>query len=98
MRWALVATNGPATGMRVPVDTLIEAGREAVGIAMPHDTMASRRHANFAPQSGGVLVTDLGSTNGTFVNGQRVSKALLKPGDTVTLGTSSFRLETETTR
>jgi pSer/pThr/pTyr-binding forkhead associated (FHA) protein len=36
---------------------------------------------------------DLGSTNGTFVNGQRTSSALLNRGDVVQLGSSTFRVE-----
>jgi pSer/pThr/pTyr-binding forkhead associated (FHA) protein len=42
-----------------------------------------------------VVITDLGSTNGTAVNGSRVNAAALQPGDTVQIGTTTltFRLD-----
>lgn len=89
----LVAVSGPLTGQRFPVNGTIEAGRESVGIPLGFDQQASRRHAAFTAGPGGVQVQDLGSTNGTLVNGQRAQSAVLRPGDTVTIGNNSFRLE-----
>lgn len=89
----LVAVSGPLTGQRFPVNGTIEAGRESIGIPLGFDQQASRRHAAFTAGSGGVQVQDLGSTNGTLVNGQRTQSAVLRPGDTVTIGNNSFRLE-----
>jgi hypothetical protein len=57
------------------------------------DTNVSRRHAQVALDDGGVVVTDLGSTNGTFVNGRRVTRATVRPGDELTIGTSRLRVE-----
>ena len=54
----------------------------------------SGRHARLSRAPGGFLVEDLGSTNGTFVNGKRVSgSARLGPGDVVALGTYTFRID-----
>jgi len=89
----LVATSGPLTGQRFPIHGHLEAGREAAGIPLGFDTASSRRHATFSPAAGGVQVTDLGSTNGTFVNGQRVQNAVLRSGDEVRIGGTTFRLE-----
>lgn len=89
----LVATEGPLTGQRFPVVGTIEAGRETPGIALGFDAAASRRHASFAPVPGGIQVTDLGSTNGTFVNDQRVQSQTLRPGDRVRIGGTTFRVE-----
>lgn len=89
----LVALSGPLIGQRFSVVSLIEAGREAAGISLGFDTMASRRHASFSPSPGGIVVTDLGSTNGTFVNDQRVPGATLRKGDVVRIGVTSFRVE-----
>lgn len=89
----LVATSGPLAGQRFPIVGHLEAGREASGISLGFDAASSRRHAAFAPAAGGVQVTDLGSTNGTFVNGQRVQNATLRPGDEVRIGGTTFRLE-----
>ncbi|HEY8080630.1 MAG TPA: DUF3662 and FHA domain-containing protein [Acidimicrobiales bacterium] len=57
------------------------------------DTNVSRRHAQVALDAGDVVVTDLGSTNGTFVNGRRVTRATVRPGDELTIGTSRLRVE-----
>jgi pSer/pThr/pTyr-binding forkhead associated (FHA) protein len=81
------------TGQRFEVVQPIEAGREVVGITLGFDSQASRRHASFTPTVAGVQMRDLGSTNGTFVNGQRTMSALLNRGDVVQLGNSTFRVE-----
>jgi hypothetical protein len=57
------------------------------------DTNVSRRHAEVALDDGEVVVTDLGSTNGTFVNGRRVTRAAIRPGDELSIGTSRLRVE-----
>jgi pSer/pThr/pTyr-binding forkhead associated (FHA) protein len=51
---------------------------------------ASRRHAEILPAGSGWLVRDLESTNGTFVNGQRVTERLLRPGDRIEIGRDSI--------
>jgi Nif-specific regulatory protein len=52
------------------------------------DEQASRTHARFAHSPKGFQIEDLGSRNGVIVNGQRVPRALLKPGDEIQLGDS----------
>jgi pSer/pThr/pTyr-binding forkhead associated (FHA) protein len=47
---------------------------------------ASRRHAEIVGTNGGFLLRDLRSTNGTFLNGERVEERPLKPGDRITIG------------
>jgi len=89
----LVATAGPLTGQRFPIDQPVQVGREGQAIPMGFDTMASRRHAGLTPVPGGLAVQDLGSTNGTMVNGQKVGSATMRPGDTLQIGASTFRLE-----
>jgi pSer/pThr/pTyr-binding forkhead associated (FHA) protein len=91
--YSLVAIDGPLSGQRFPVQSEVVAGRESPGINLAHDSAASRRHASFAPSPTGVLVRDLGSTNGTFVNDIRVQEMALRPGDTVKVGSTTFRLE-----
>jgi len=49
---------------------------------------ASRRHAEISGGPKGFTLSDLGSTNGTYVNDKRVQKHLLKPGDRIEIGTS----------
>ena len=89
----LVATAGPLTGQRFPIGQVVQVGREGQAIPMGFDTMASRRHAQLTPTPGGLAVQDLGSTNGTMVNGQKVGSTTMRPGDTLQIGSSTFRLE-----
>lgn len=52
----------------------------------------SRKHARLIPTEDGVIMEDLGSTNGTFLNGERVQRAVAKPGDEIGFDTLRFRL------
>ncbi len=57
------------------------------------DTQISRAHSKLSLIEGGLAVEDLASRNGTWLNGQRISKGVFKPGDTLRLGTTQFTLE-----
>jgi adenylate cyclase len=57
------------------------------------DPTISRRHAEVECRDGEVIVRDLGSSNGTFLNGTRVESGTVSPGDTVTFGKVGFRLQ-----
>jgi ABC-type multidrug transport system ATPase subunit/pSer/pThr/pTyr-binding forkhead associated (FHA) protein/ABC-type multidrug transport system permease subunit len=57
------------------------------------DPTVSRRHARIRRQAGRIFVSDLGSSNGTFVNGRRISGEVeVRPGDTIALGSYTFRI------
>lgn len=71
--------------------TTIGRGEQAQ-IRLP-DVGISRVHVRIDFDGGQVLVTDLGSTNGTLVNGQRISTVSLQPGDMIQLGTTSLTLQ-----
>jgi FHA domain len=63
-------------------------------VAIDGDEFASARHVRFEPRGDGVWVQDLGSTNGTYVNGVRVDGARrLVPGDVVRVGETDLRFE-----
>ena len=68
-----------------------EIGRsEECDIALPDDSV-SRVHARLDRNGEGWMLVDLGSTNGTFVNGQRVGEAPLEPGDRIEFGDVRLR-------
>src|SRR5205823_885844 len=76
---------------------LTDSGELVIGRASDLDLvlvedMVSRKHAKLTLQDGGISIADLGSTNGTFVNGEKVKKAQLKLGDRVLIGTSILKL------
>jgi hypothetical protein len=63
-------------------------------LALEGDDFASARHARFEPRRDGVWVNDLGSTNGTFVNGVQIDRPRkLVPGDVVRVGETELRFE-----
>ena len=63
-------------------------------IAIGGDEYASTRHARFEPRRDGVYVADVGSTNGTYVNGLRlVREQRLDPGDLIRIGETDLRFE-----
>lgn len=79
----------PITGGSVSV------GRDSSNtIALADDTTVSRRHAEIQLQNGGAVVRDMGSANGTFVNGVRISgEQTLRVGDEIQIGNTRFRFE-----
>ena len=63
-------------------------------VAIDGDEFASARHVRFEPRRDGVWVEDLGSTNGTYVNGSRIDGARrLAAGDIVRVGETDLRFE-----
>ena len=55
-----------------------------------NDETVSGRHCQITESPDGYVIEDLGSSNGTFVNGKRVETTRLKSGNRITLGTASF--------
>jgi hypothetical protein len=90
----LVAVSGLAMGQIFPINGEAAIGRDS-GNAVPlsMDSTVSRRHAVIAPDGGGYVIRDQGSSNGTYVNGARVTEAPLRPGDEVSIGGTRFRFE-----
>ncbi len=71
-------------------------GRSRQCDVMLDDPNISRSHAEIRPRGGSWVLTDLGSTNGSRLNGRRVDGSeLLKPSDEIELGTSQIRFELE---
>jgi hypothetical protein len=91
----VVAGPGRRAGSTLEVSGASVAGRDAGStIRLDADDFASSRHAKLEPGPEGVWVEDLGSTNGTFVNGERIAaRTLLRTGDTVRIGQTELQLE-----
>ncbi|MEN3308070.1 MAG: hypothetical protein V7603_4272 [Micromonosporaceae bacterium] len=88
----LVANDGRTYPLSIG-STVIGRGDQA-NLRLP-DVGISRRHARLDFDGAQVVLTDLGSTNGTMVNGQRVSAVALNPGDMIQIGTTTltFRVD-----
>jgi pSer/pThr/pTyr-binding forkhead associated (FHA) protein len=87
--WRLVVVEPPATsGRTFDVNGELTIGRAAgCGISIPDDTFVSSVHARVYERDGDVFVEDLGSTNGTLVNGNPLSGAIkLRKGDRIQAG------------
>src|SRR4051794_21542872 len=92
----LKVTAGNATGQDVPPERELVIGRSTPGIgSLGGDSEISRVHARvFRDPSGQLTVEDLGSTNGTFVNGNRISSPTpLRPGDELRVGQTTLGVE-----
>lgn len=97
-RAKLVVLKSPAleAGEEVPVDSMpVAIGRGGQNeVPLEEDEFASARHARFELRRDGLWVEDIGSTNGTFVNGARVTTPRrLSKGDIVRVGQTDFRVD-----
>ncbi len=70
----------------------VTVGRAVTSDVPIYDPTVSRRHAELVLTNGGVRIRDLGSSNGTFVNGSRVSETTAADGDIVTFGKVAFKV------
>lgn len=77
----------------VLTDQPVSIGRAANAAVRLAETSVSRQHAEVRPAGGGWSVVDLGSTNGTRVNGAGVTEQRLADGDVITVGDSTIRFE-----
>ena len=95
----LVVLVGPDAGKRITVGDGVIVGRDVDGRGLIIDEGVSRRHMRVSRQADGShLVEDLGSRNGTYVNGQRVEAAPLQSGDKVAVGSGTILLFTHNDR
>ncbi len=71
---------------------VVVVGRAVTSDSPIYDPTVSRSHAELSMTDGGVLVKDLGSSNGTFINGTRVNETVAVNGDVVTFGKVAFKV------
>ena len=82
---------GRAYELKVPTTTVGRVSDNAFEIP---EASVSSHHAEILLRGTDVVVRDLNSTNGTFIAGERITEAVLKPGQILRLGTVDMRLET----
>lgn len=87
-QFQFVMRSGPTPGVTFPLEgEQLTIGRDSSNGVAINDAEVSRKHSRLTFQGGKYVLEDLGSTNGTFVNGQRIAgPVVLKPGDVISLG------------
>ncbi|MGH2352374.1 MAG: FHA domain-containing protein [Chloroflexota bacterium] len=92
------SADGPA-GRAVPLAGEVLIGRRPPADVLLRDDAVSGRHARITRHDGAWRIEDVGSTNGTYVNGRRLDRqdgpAPLRPGDVVTTGNAVWRFDNE---
>ena len=95
----VVGVAGVLTGQRIALgDKVITFGRGDENDIVLTTPSASRLHAELQPSGGGYVLRDRGSSNGTWVNGVRVTERVLQAGDQISIGDEVFRFETADAR
>jgi pSer/pThr/pTyr-binding forkhead associated (FHA) protein len=94
VQWALRFISGKYQGGEFPLrpHREIVVGRSSELDMVLVEDMVSRKHAKITTDEKAVSIQDLGSTNGTFVNGEKIRKVELKDGDRILIGTSIIKL------
>lgn len=91
----LVVVAGPPelTGVRLPLDARVRIGRAPGLELVVADDFVSTNHAQIVPAPGGPLLEDLDSTNGTLLNGRRVTTpVVVAAGDEIEIGTVTMKV------
>ena len=92
--WAWLRPGGDSTKSGFPLNKdHIIVGREVKCHIMLNDNSVSRQHSSVTRLAEGYLLKDMGSSNGTYVNGHRIQEALLKDGDRISIGDCEFWFE-----
>ena len=91
--WVLTSRDESPIVLRLPPGSIKTVGRTARADFIVDAALISRLHCRLlADPSHQLVVEDLRSTNGTLVNGQRVDRSVLRPGDVVTIGRIEFQV------
>jgi DNA-binding NtrC family response regulator len=83
---------GPDRGKRAMATDVLTIGVSAGNSLVLEDPMVSRYHLEAAVQGDGIAITDLGSTNGTFIGSTRIERAVVVPGTLIRIGATTIRI------
>ena len=93
--FVIEAMNGPFDGKRWPFERAINIGRDAASVqaVVSTDRTVSRTHAQVSASESGFELCDLGSSNGTFVDGQPIARSVtIRPGQPFVVGRTMLRV------
>lgn len=85
-------SDGDRRSFSVARDVTVVGRREDCDLRIPVGDV-SRKHCRFVKEADTIRLEDLGSSNGTFINGQRVQEAVLQPGDWIQIGPVQFVIQ-----
>jgi len=91
----LLQDDTPVNEFPLEADQPLSVGRSSTNSLQVHDTKLSRQHCQIRATPDGYFVRDLGSKNGTFVNGARITEARLRNGDRIQVGLTRFLFRCE---
>lgn len=90
----VIAVSGPLAGQMFQLgETSLTFGRSPDNTIVIASQRASRRHAEIRREGGVYVLIDLGSSNGTLLNGKPIQRQILRTGDTFVIGDEAFRFE-----
>lgn len=82
----IVIINGDEAGAAYPIKGMVTFGRARSNTVFLRDVKISRQHAQIEERAGQYVLTDLNSSNGTFVNGERIKEHVLSNNDEIQMG------------
>ncbi len=94
--WIVKVVQGPSAlmGITVPINGPVVIGRSPGADIVIGDDFVSGKHTRISPAGDGAVIEDLGSTNGTVLNGQRLTAPQqLRPGDAIDIGSVKLKVD-----
>lgn len=96
MQAKLIVVGGDIGAAEIPLKLPATIGRSRDATLTLAHPLVSRQHCELFEQEGRLMVRDLGSRNGTFLDNERITEAEVRPGDLLTIGNTTFRAVFET--
>lgn len=90
----VIRADGQSQEITIRHERVVVGRDKAAHLRIPSRSV-SRQHCEFVTEDGGIVVRDLGSSNGTFVNRERIQEADLNPGDLISVGPAVFALRVD---